>query len=96
MQTNKDWKYYLGLTLLVYSLLPEVLAAALFGILHLVHMHLTHTQSVSIVVAIVASAEVAFLIAVALLGKPFVQLIKSKVKSFLNTQSGETKREEQF
>ena len=70
---KKDWKYYLGLSLIVYSLLPIIIVAIL------PFMGMTLAQSGAFAVVFLASGEIAFLCAAALLGKEFLAALKKKV-----------------
>ena len=80
---QKNWKYYLGITLFVYCLLPY-----LFTFLVLPFLPISKVKAVSIATGVLISSEVSFLLSVALLGKPFVQLIKSKIKTYLFRKKG--------
>ncbi len=73
---KKDWKYYLGMTLFFYSFLPMSTVAIL------PFLGMTLAQAGAFSVAFLASGEVAFLCAAALLGKEFVTALKSKIKSW--------------
>jgi len=74
---KKDWKYRTGMGLFIYSLIP------ICTIELVAFMPITSTQAVAFGVVYLASGEIAMLLAVALLGKPFIQAIKEKVKGFL-------------
>ncbi len=76
MEMEKNWKYYLGITLVLYSVFPYVFSAAVLPFLPV-----SSVQAVSIATALVVSGEISFLIAVALLGKPFIQMFKAKIKA---------------
>ena len=76
MSQEKDWKYYLGLSLFIYSFVPICTVEMVFL------LPLTHAEAASIAVIYVASGEISFLSAVALLGKPFVESLKIKIKGF--------------
>ena len=78
MAIERNWKYYLGISLLIYSFIPYGVAA-----LVLPFLPISHTRAASIGVVIIASAEASFFCSVALLGRPFLQLIKSNIKGFL-------------
>ena len=77
MAIERNWKYYLGLSLLIYSFIPYGVAALVIPFLPI-----SHVRAASIGAGIIASAEIAFFCGAALLGKPFLQLIKSKIKGF--------------
>ena len=70
-----DWKYYLGITLFVYCWLPYVFLAVVLPFLPV-----SDVEAVSIATGLVMSAETSFLISIALLGKPFIHLLKAKVR----------------
>jgi len=73
---KKDKKYYLGITLFVCSLIPYV-----FILLVLPFLPVSQVKAVSIATGLVIFSEISFLLCVVLLGKPFVQLLKSKIKT---------------
>ena len=81
---KKDWKYYLGTALVVYSIVPYI-----FTFLILPFLPVSKVTAVSLATGLLVSSEIAFLISVALLGKPFVQLIKSKIKGFIFRKKGD-------
>lgn len=70
------WKRRLGLGLVVYSFLP----LCTVGLLAFVDM--SPASAVTFSAVYLASGEIAFLAAVALLGKPFVMAVKNKIKGF--------------
>jgi len=70
---KKDWKYYLGLSLIVYSVLPIIIVAIL------PFMGMSLAQSGAFAVVFLASGEIAFLCAAALLGKEFLTAIKKRI-----------------
>lgn len=76
---KKDKKYYLGITLFVYSFIPYA-----FTFLVLPFLPISNVKAVSIATGLLISAEVSFLLSVALLGKPFIQLLKSKIKGSIS------------
>jgi hypothetical protein len=73
---RKDWKYRLGLGLFIYSLVP-ICTIELVALLPL-----DTAEIVTLGAVYVASGELAFLAAVALLGKPFIQAVKDRIKGF--------------
>jgi hypothetical protein len=75
---KKDWKFYLGLALLAFSAIP-ICTVELVMLLPL-----TKTQALSLGAIYLASGEGAFLLAAALLGKPFIQAVKTKIKAFFS------------
>ena len=70
---KKDWKYYLGMALFLYSFLPMSIVAIL------PFMGMTLAQAGAFAVVFLASGEIAFLCAAALLGKEFLAALKKKV-----------------
>jgi len=70
---ERNWKYYLGMTLFVYSFATFGIAAAvpLLGI--------PAAKAAELAMGVIISGEVAFLASAALLGKPFVKAMKAKV-----------------
>jgi len=77
MQIKKDWKYYTGLILFIYCWIPY-LASALILILRI-----PIDKSLAAIGVFIVSAEIAFALSVVLLGKPFIELIKSKLKGLV-------------
>jgi len=75
---QRNWKYYLGLAMLAYSVIP------LCTVELLMLLPLSKTEAVSLGAVYLASGEGAFILAVALLGKPFIQAVKTKVKAFFS------------
>jgi len=76
MHPEKNWKYYLGLSLFGYSFVPILTVELLF------FLPLSHAQAASMALIYVGSGEVAFFAAIALLGRPFVETLKAKFKAF--------------
>ena len=72
---KKDWKYYLGISLFFYSFLPMSIVAIL------PFLGLTLAQAGAFAVVFLASGEVAFLCAAALLGKEFLTALKTRIKA---------------
>ncbi len=72
MRTTKPWTYYLGLVLFTFSFVAYGVVA-LLPFLHLATM----TAATAATVLIVA-AELSFFSSIALLGKPFLQMLKEK------------------
>lgn len=70
---KKDWKYYLGLSLFIYSFLPISIVAIL------PFMGMTLGQSGAFAVVFLVSAEIAFMTAAALLGKEFLAALKKRI-----------------
>ena len=75
---RKDWKYYLGLALFVYSCFPYLVAMVI------PFLGLSAAWATSIAAGVIISGEIAFLGSVALLGKPFIEAIKAGVRRWLN------------
>ncbi len=70
---KKDWKYYLGMTLFVYSFVPF----SVVGILPFMGLSLAQVGAFAVV--FLASGEMAFLCAAALLGKAFLTNLKQRI-----------------
>ncbi len=83
---KKDKKYYLGIGLFIYSWLPYI-----FTFLVLPFLPVSKLKAVSLATGLLASAEISFLLSVALLGKPFIQFLKSKIKSAVFRKKTEAK-----
>jgi len=79
---KKDWKYYLGLALFVYCFLP------LLTVEFVALLPLSTEQAVVFGAIYVGSGEVAFLLSLALLGKPFVNALKERVFGFFRRKPG--------
>jgi len=71
---RKDWRYRLGLGLFIYSFVP-ICTIELVALLPL-----DTAETVTLGAVYVASGELAFLAAVALLGRPFIQAVKDRIK----------------
>jgi hypothetical protein len=72
----KSWKQRLGMILVVYSFIP-ICTVELVAFLDV-----SSTFAVTFGAIYLATGEIAFLAAVALLGKPFVIAVKDKIKGF--------------
>ena len=72
---KKDFKFYCGVTLLVYSLIPYLLT-----IIVIPFFNITGALLSGIGVLII-SAEISFAVGIVLLGKTFIKLIKKKILS---------------
>jgi hypothetical protein len=81
---KKDKKYYLGITLFGYSVIPYI-----FTFLVLPFLPVSNVKAVSIATGLLISSEVSFFLSVALLGKPFIQLLKSKIKGSIFRKKGD-------
>ncbi len=81
---KKDKKYYLGIALFVYSFLPYG-----FTFLILPFLPISNVEAVSVTTGLLISSEVSFLLSVALLGKPFIKLLKSKIKGSILRKKGD-------
>ena len=81
---KKDKKYYLGVFLFIYSFIPYV-----FTFLVLPFLPVSKVTAVSLATGLLVSSEISFLLSVALLGKPFIQLLKSKIKTSIFRKKGE-------
>jgi len=76
MNPEKNGKYYLGLLLLVYSFIPICTVELIF------FLPLTTSEKASVALIYVGSGEIACICAVALLGKAFVEAVKTRIKGF--------------
>lgn len=81
---KKDKKYYLGIALFGYSFIPYI-----FTFLALPFLPISNVKAVSIATGLLVSSEVSFFLSVALLGKPFIQLLKSKIKGSIFRKKGD-------
>ncbi len=72
LKIKKDWKYYLGIVLFIYSWIPYIATGIIF------FFKIPIDQIIAIVGGFLTSAEIAFAISVVLLGKTFIKLIKAK------------------
>ena len=70
---KKDWKYYLGLSLFIYSFLPFSIVAVL------PFTGMTLAQLGIFAVVFLASGEIALMCAAALLGKEFLAALKKRI-----------------
>jgi hypothetical protein len=68
----RGWKFYVGMTLLVYSF-------GTFGIAALVPFVFSPSAAAAIVTGVVISGELGFWVSAALLGKPFVDAVKARL-----------------
>jgi hypothetical protein len=75
---RKDWRHRLGIGLFIYSLIP----ICTIELVALVPLDAAGTVTLGAVY--IASGELAFLAAAALLGKPFIQSVKDKIKGFFS------------
>lgn len=69
---KKNFKFYCGIVLLIYSFIPYVISIIVIPFFQ------TAGKLLSSISLLIASAEAAFLISIILLGKPFIQLIKKE------------------
>lgn len=74
-RSARGWKFYLGVALFVYSL-------ATLALLALIPFLFTATVAATLVTAVVVSGELSFWVGAALLGKPFVEALKTKIRGF--------------
>ncbi len=82
---KKTWKFYLGIALFTYSWIPYI-----FVFLIMPFLHFTTTEALSISSITLISAESAFAISVILLGKDFVNMIKTKFMIIFSKREGHT------
>jgi hypothetical protein len=76
-KNKKDWKYYLGMTLFIYCWIPYIVSGAVL------FFNIPMGKLIGIMAAFIASSEISFAISVVLLGKPFIQMLKAKLKGKL-------------
>ncbi len=79
---KKGWKYYLGLGAFIYCFIPLVTVELV------AFLPLDSAQAVAFGAVYLASGEAAFVLALALLGKPFVTMLKEKVFGFFRRKPG--------
>lgn len=77
---EKDWRYYLGIGLFIFSWLTFFVA------LLVPFMPVSHAIAAALATAFIIAGEVTFWASVALLGKPFMQLLKAKLIAFLHSR----------
>lgn len=75
MNIRHNWKYYLGVILFCYSIIPYVIA------LLLLFFHIPLESFIAAAGLFIISAEISFAISAALLGKQFIELLRSKLKN---------------
>ncbi len=80
---KKNWKFYLGIALFSYSWLPYI-----FVFIIMPFLHFTTTEALSISSITLISAEATFAISIVLLGKGFLNMIKSKLKGIFSKDAG--------
>ncbi|MBE0649154.1 MAG: transporter suffix domain-containing protein [Bacteroidales bacterium] len=81
---KKNWKFYLGIVLFTYSWIPYI-----FVFLIEPFLSFSTTVALSLSSALLISAEVAFAISVVLLGKEFIKLIKTKLRTKFFREKGD-------
>ncbi len=77
---EKDWKYYLGLFLFIFSWL------IFFFALLAPFMPVSKATAAALATVFIITGEVTFWASVALLGKPFMQLLKARLIAFLHSR----------
>lgn len=82
---TKDWKYYLGLSLFFYSLVPIIVVA----VLPFLGMGLAESGTLAVVFLV--SGEVCFYVSAMLLGKEFLAAMKKKIASWFRREAGPLK-----
>jgi hypothetical protein len=73
---KKDWKYYLGMSMFLYSFFPLSIVAIL------PFLGMTLAQAGAFAVVFLASGEIAFWCAAALLGKEFLTALNKRMKAW--------------
>jgi len=76
---GRGWRWYVGLALFVYSCLTFVIAA-------LVPFAFSAAVAATVATGVIVSGEVGFWVSAALLGKPFVEGLKAKLKGLFTRQ----------
>jgi hypothetical protein len=74
----RGWKFYVGLILFIFSFATFLLAA-------LAPFLFSAATAATVATIVVVSGEIGFLVSAALLGKPFVQAIKTKIKALFTS-----------
>jgi hypothetical protein len=84
MNVEKGWKYYLGITLFVYSFIPYCISGLLlfFGI--------PLGEMMAFIGVFIVSAEVSFALSVVLLGKTVVMALRAKFKEIFKRKKTAT------
>ena len=82
MPIEKNWKYYLGIILFAYSFIPYI------TVVFIPLLKLPHATALTVAGGMVASAEIAFFFGVVFLGKPFIEMVKAKVKGYVLKKRG--------
>jgi len=77
MQIKKDWKFYLGLIFFFYSWVPYLIAILLLA------FNIPIKKTLMLLGVFIASAEISFALSIILLGKPFLQYLKTHLKEML-------------
>lgn len=80
---EKNWKYYTGIGLFCVSFLPYV-----FVFLILPFLEVSGADSISMVSSLLILSELLFLAAVAILGKPFIKMLKERILSVFKRTPG--------
>lgn len=70
LEIKRDWRFYLGLVLFIYSFTPYLITPFVLPLLPL-----TDEEAVTVATGHILSGELAFLGSVALLGKPFIHYL---------------------
>ncbi len=73
---KKDWKFYLGIGLFVWAW------AGMIPMVGVTLLHIDPLVSLSLAAGIWVTTEIALFASIALLGKPFIQYMKEKFKSW--------------
>lgn len=74
-KNKKGWKYYLGMTLFIYCWIPYIVSGAVL------FFNIPLGKLIGIMAAFIASSEISFAISIVLLGKPFIKMLKAKLKA---------------
>ncbi len=76
IKINKNWKYYLGMTLFIYCWIPYIVSGMLL------FYKIPLGDLVGLMTLFIASSEISFAISIVLLGKTFVKVLKTKIIGF--------------
>jgi hypothetical protein len=80
-KSTRGWKFYVGLALFIFSFATIVIAA-------LTPFLFSAATAATVATSVVVSGEIGFLASAALLGKPFVEAIKTKIKALFTSRTG--------
>ncbi len=73
IEIKKNWKYYLGITLFIFSWIPYISSGILL------FLEIPPGKLFGIITILIASSEISFVISIVLLGKTFIKILKTKI-----------------